>query len=109
MRRITLSACPVAGHHDTLTRYAVVFAGQGETPDGMKTAWAGMLRKALPGALLERVSYAVFGLGDSGYVQYNVAAKKLDRRLQQLGGHRLLEKGLGDDQVRASLVSLPVG
>lgn len=73
----------------------------------MRTAWAGMLRKALPGDLLQRVSYAVFGLGDSGYVQYNVVAKKLDRRLDQLGARRLLEKGLGDDQVRSTAALLP--
>lgn len=30
-----------------------------------------------------------------------VAAKKLDRRLQALGAAALLERGLGDDQVRA--------
>lgn len=65
----------------------------------MKGCWASMLRKGLPAATLSDTSFAVFGLGDSGYVQYNVVAKKLDRRLQQLGGIRLIAKGLGDDQV----------
>lgn len=46
------------------------------------------------------MQYAVFGLGDSGYVQFNVVAKKLDRRLQQLGAKRMIALGLGDDQVR---------
>lgn len=40
----------------------------------------------------------VFGLGDSCYVQYNVAAKKLDRRLAQLGATPVVDRGLGDDQ-----------
>lgn len=61
-----------------------------------------MLRKSLPPSLLSHMQYAVFGLGDSGYVQFNVVAKKLDKRLEQLGGKRLIQKGLGDDQVRPS-------
>ena len=65
----------------------------------MRKAWAAMLRKSLPPHLLASMRYAVFGLGDSGYVDYNVVAKKLDRRLEQLGARRLLPKGLGDDQV----------
>ena len=68
----------------------------------MKAAWRDLLRKSHPlHAALTQVRFAVFGLGDSGYPQYNVTAKKLDRRLEQLGAARLLEKGLGDDQARS--------
>ena len=34
----------------------------------------------------------------AGYVQYNVVAKKLDRRLAALGATPLTALGLGDDQ-----------
>lgn len=34
----------------------------------------------------------------AGYVNYNVVAKKLDRRLAALGARELLPRGLGDDQ-----------
>jgi sulfite reductase alpha subunit-like flavoprotein len=64
-----------------------------------------MLRKSLPPTLLASMQYAVFGLGDSGYVQFNVVAKKLDRRLHQLGGKRLIDVGLGDEQVRCDFHS----
>lgn len=80
-------------------------AGQGETPDGMKVTWQSMLRKSLSPQMLSQTQFAVFGLGDSGYVQYNVVAKKVDRRLEQLGAQRLVEKGLGDDQVRNTNLS----
>lgn len=40
----------------------------------------------------------MFGLGDSGYQKYNFAAKKLDKRLLDLGAEPIIEKGLGDDQ-----------
>lgn len=42
--------------------------------------------------------YAVLGLGDSSYAKFNYAAKKLYRRLLQLGGKPLLHIGLADDQ-----------
>lgn len=38
------------------------------------------------------------GLGDSSYTQFNHAAKKLYRRLIQLGGKPLCDVGLADDQ-----------
>ena len=47
---------------------------QGEMPDNMRRAWRFLLRKGLPPDSLAGVSYAVFGLGDSGYPQYNVSA-----------------------------------
>ncbi|KAJ8867094.1 hypothetical protein PR048_032956 [Dryococelus australis] len=42
--------------------------------------------------------FAVLGLGDSSYAKFNFAAKRLARRLQQLGGQMLLHTGLADDQ-----------
>jgi sulfite reductase alpha subunit-like flavoprotein len=72
----------------------------------MRHAWPRLLRKSLPSTTLASMHFAVFGLGDSGYTAYNVVAKKLDRRIEQLGGQRLVPKGLGDDQVRARFVSV---
>ena len=34
----------------------------------------------------------------TGYIDYNVVAKKLDRRLAGLGAQQILPRGLGDDQ-----------
>eukprot|EP00775_Hariotina_reticulata_P011858 gene11858-12002_t len=82
-------------------RYVVFVAattGQGDPPDNMRRFWKLLLRKSLPATALIGMQYAVFGLGDSGYVKFNVAAKKLDRRLVALGAKPLLERGLGDDQ-----------
>ena len=36
--------------------------------------------------------------GTAGYQQFNAVAKKLERRLAQLGARRLVATGLGDDQ-----------
>jgi sulfite reductase alpha subunit-like flavoprotein len=65
----------------------------------MQAAWRRLLSARLPKDLLEKQRFAVFGLGDSGYINYNVVAKKLFRRLQQLGAQPVLDLGLGDDQV----------
>ncbi|KIY95289.1 hypothetical protein MNEG_12672 [Monoraphidium neglectum] len=70
----------------------------GDPPDNMRRFWRFLLRKSLAADSLAATRYAVFGLGDSGYVKFNSAAKKLDRRLAALGAIPLLERGLGDDQ-----------
>lgn len=81
---------------------AVVFVvsttGQGDTPDSMKVFWRFLLQRSLSQHWLKGVHYTVFGLGDSGYQKYNFVAKKLDKRLKDLGGTTILERGLGDDQ-----------
>uniref|UniRef100_A0A383VDI1 NADPH-dependent diflavin oxidoreductase 1 n=1 Tax=Tetradesmus obliquus TaxID=3088 RepID=A0A383VDI1_TETOB len=83
---------------EKLVALVTATTGQGDPPDNMRKFWRMLLRKNLPGDLLAGLQYAVFGLGDSGYVKFNVAAKKLDRRLAALGAEPLLERGLGDDQ-----------
>ncbi|KAH0541210.1 hypothetical protein KQX54_021281 [Cotesia glomerata] len=72
--------------------------GQGECPLNMKTFWRFLLQKKLPKNLLINLKYAVLGLGDSSYEKYNYAAKKLYKRLLQLGGTSIIPIGLADDQ-----------
>jgi len=72
--------------------------GQGEEPDNMKTFWKFLLRKSLPSELLCNLKFAVLGLGDSSYSKFNFVAKRLHKRLLQLGGQPLIPLGLGDDQ-----------
>lgn len=81
---------------------AVVFivstTGDGDIPESMKKFWSFLLRKSLSNIALQGVHYSVFGLGDSSYEKYNAVARKLDKRLQMLGGNELVAVGLGDDQ-----------
>lgn len=72
--------------------------GQGEEPDNMKNFWKFLLRKNLPSNSLQGMNFAVMGLGDSSYIKFNFAAKRLNKRLQQLGGNMIIPLGLGDDQ-----------
>lgn len=83
--------------------------GQGNEPDNMKRFWKFLLRKSLPVDSLGGVTFAVLGLGDSSYVKFNFVAKKLQKRLLQLGGRAIMPLGLCDDQhdLGASAVHTP--
>ena len=80
--------------------FVVSTCGDGDVPSAMKPLWSFLLRKSLSSTSLEQVQFAVFGLGDSSYEKYNAVARKLERRLTQLGGCMLLATGLGDDQAK---------
>ncbi|KAF1888781.1 hypothetical protein Lal_00036823 [Lupinus albus] len=78
--------------------FVVSTTGQGDTPHSMKGFWKFLLQRNLTSSCLKALPYAVFGLGDSSYPKYNFVAKKLDKRLMDLGGIPIIERGLGDDQ-----------
>lgn len=64
----------------------------------MKNFWKFLLRKNLPADSLSNLTFGVIGLGDSSYQKFNFVAKKLHKRLVQLGATALLPTGLCDDQ-----------
>ncbi|KAI4382278.1 hypothetical protein MLD38_008259 [Melastoma candidum] len=78
--------------------FVVSTTGQGDTPESMKVFWRFLLQRNLSPSWLDGLHYAVFGLGDSCYQKYNFVAKKLDKRLYDLGAMAVIERGLGDDQ-----------
>ncbi|KAJ5746267.1 Sulfite reductase subunit beta [Penicillium odoratum] len=92
---------------DLATEENVVFitstAGQGEFPVNGRTLWEHVKNS---GDLdLSSINYSIFGLGDSHYwprkedrIYYNKPAKDLDARVAFLGGRKLVDIGLGDDQ-----------
>lgn len=73
-------------------------AGHGSQPANMTSFWTTLRQANLPGNFLDGIKFTVFGLGDSSYPRFNWAAKKLYRRLQQLGAEPFYEVGVGDDQ-----------
>ncbi|KAG0357727.1 NADPH-dependent diflavin oxidoreductase 1 [Podila minutissima] len=72
--------------------------GQGEEPDNMKKFWRFLLRKSHPSDALDHMEYTVLGLGDSSYIKFNWPAKKLYKRLLQLGAIPFYEPAYADDQ-----------
>ncbi|KAL1925663.1 uncharacterized protein VTP21DRAFT_546 [Calcarisporiella thermophila] len=83
---------------EKLVVFVCATTGQGEEPDNMKKFWKFLLRKNLPHDVLSNLEYTVFGLGDSSYIKYNFPAKKLYKRLAQLGATSFYPVGYGDDQ-----------
>lgn len=77
---------------------SVSTTGQGELPNNARLFWKKLLRKKLTSLYLQDALFAVFGLGDSSYPQYNWAARKLHRRLLQLGATELYTRGEADEQ-----------
>ena len=78
-------------------------AGQGEFPQNGRAFWDAL--KENTELDLANIRYTVFALGDSHYwprkedkIYYNKPGKDLDARVFFLGGKRLIDIGLGDDQ-----------
>lgn len=78
-------------------------AGQGEFPQNGRSFWEAIRGNAELD--LSSILYTVFALGDSHYwprkedrIYYNKPGKDLDGRIAFLGGKRLIDIGLGDDQ-----------
>ncbi|CAD6498980.1 BgTH12-04634 [Blumeria graminis f. sp. triticale] len=88
---------------NTLLNFSIVVfvistAGQGEFPQNARMFWKKLLRKRLPHDCLCHVSFTTFGLGDSSYIKFNVSARKLHKRLLQLGAKEIYQPGEADDQ-----------
>ena len=64
----------------------------------MTPLWKSLLRSDLPPDIFEDLHYAVFGLGDSSYERFCWPAKKLTRRLEQLGARSICPRAEGDTQ-----------
>jgi len=78
----------------------VATAGQGDMPKSALRFWEQMesFLETAPPDFLKDTKFAVFGMGDSSYVFFNEAAKKIDGAFEKLGGQRIQDLGLGDDQ-----------
>ncbi|KAM4663145.1 NADPH-dependent diflavin oxidoreductase 1 isoform 2-T2 [Discoglossus pictus] len=84
--------------NEPLVIFVCATTGQGDPPDNMKNFWRFIFRRNLPPNSLCLMDFAVLGLGDSSYPKFNFIAKKLHKRLMQLGASPLLPAALGDDQ-----------
>lgn len=82
----------------TVTIIVIATTGQGEFPSNALSFWKNLLKKKLPRDFFSGVHYALAGLGDSSYPKYNWAARKLDKRLQQLGAESVLDSCEADEQ-----------
>lgn len=109
---VTVSACAavdtftlpalLAAAPTTLFIFILATAGDGEAPASMRSLWTALRDARLGPSALAPLSLAVFGLGDSGYVKFNAAARRFGTRVADLGAHVVGEIGLGNDAVEGS-------
>ncbi|KOS21446.1 NADPH-dependent diflavin oxidoreductase 1 [Escovopsis weberi] len=81
-----------------LVIFVISTTGQGDMPHNSLTFWKKLLRKKLPPGCLGQLRYTCFGLGDSAYLKFNWAARKLVRRLEQLGATTFTDVCEADEQ-----------
>ncbi|KAL7809897.1 sulfite reductase flavoprotein alpha-component [Trichoderma aethiopicum] len=81
-----------------LVIFVISTTGQGDMPHNSLVFWKKLLRKKLPPNCLSRLKYTCFGLGDSTYLKFNWAARKLVRRLDQLGAAAFIDPYEADEQ-----------
>ncbi|KAF4875096.1 NADPH-dependent diflavin oxidoreductase 1 [Colletotrichum siamense] len=82
----------------TLVVFVISTTGQGDMPRNSTVFWKSLLRKKLPPGCLGNVKFTTFGLGDSMYIKFNWAARKLHKRLEQLGAQEFYPRGEADEQ-----------
>ena len=90
------------GHEENVVMITST-AGQGEFPQNGRSLWDAL--KGTTELDMSQVNFSIFALGDSHYwprkedkIYYNKPGKDLDSRIAFLGGKRLVDVGLGDDQ-----------
>ena len=77
--------------------YILSTAGNGDAPINFRKHWEYIFSNACS-ASIETIKFAVFGLGDSKYPQFNYPARMLYGRLKHGGGEPICQLGCGDDQ-----------
>ncbi|KAK0746548.1 hypothetical protein B0T18DRAFT_438495 [Schizothecium vesticola] len=88
---------------DLLKASLVIFVtsttGQGDMPKNTTRFWRNLRREKLNNTnCLRRLTFALFGLGDSSYPKFNWAARKLRARLLQLGAAEFFRTGEADER-----------
>lgn len=64
--------------------------GEGEPPSRASEFYDAIMAEGA--AKLEGVNFSVLGLGDSSYAQFNQMAREFDKRIEVLGGKRILDR-----------------
>ncbi|KAL2024022.1 hypothetical protein VTK56DRAFT_257 [Thermocarpiscus australiensis] len=85
--------------HPMLVIFVTSTTGQGDMPKDTLRFWKNLRREKLNNTnCLRSLRFAIFGLGDSSYLKFNWAARKLRARLLQLGASEFFKAGEADER-----------
>jgi len=79
---------------NSLAVFCVATYGEGDPTDNAQEFYEWLQQGECD---LTGVHYAVFALGNKTYEHYNAMGKYVDTRIEELGGTRVFELGMGDD------------
>lgn len=82
---------------ESVSIFILATSGNGDSPINFRKFWNFVFSDECM-SLFKGRKFAVFGLGDSKYEQFNYAARILYGRLRFIGGVPLCQLGCGDDQ-----------
>jgi sulfite reductase (NADPH) flavoprotein alpha-component len=95
VRLVRADAYPIRELKDERLLYVVISTqGDGDPPDDARGFVEHLLGKRAPS--LKALKFAVLGLGDSSYPQFNATGRQIDERLAELGAQRLFDRGEAD-------------
>ena len=63
--------------------------GNGDAPENAAAFWRFVKNRKLNNQFFANINYMVLGLGNSNYSHFCEMGKKIDKRLQELGGKRM--------------------
>lgn len=79
---------------NSLAIFCMATYGEGDPTDNAQEMYEWLQNGEVE---LNGLNYAVFALGNKTYEHYNAMGIYVDKRLEELGGERVFEVGLGDD------------
>ncbi|VDP13148.1 unnamed protein product [Heligmosomoides polygyrus] len=85
--------------NETLAVIVVSSTGDGDPPENASRFVRRISRKSLEPTFLQKLEYALLGLGDSNYSTFQGVPTKIDQQLRFLGATPVIETGHADDQV----------
>ncbi|GFS96404.1 methionine synthase reductase [Nephila pilipes] len=77
--------------------FIISTSGDGEPPDSAEKFYRRINRTTLSPYCLQKLNYALLGLGDSNYIKFCRPARLLDKRLKALSAKPFYCTGFGDD------------
>jgi NADPH-ferrihemoprotein reductase len=81
---------------ESLVVFLVATYGEGEPTDNARDFYDWLRDNSHSNDTLSNLKFAVFGLGNKQYKLYQAMGRYFDKRLEQLGGTRVVEAGEGD-------------